>query len=290
MNTETEKQEMNVSSALLAAFEAGRESSVEGVADTSEQIIVPINHKLIDNSEAVLKRRKASEGQPEVTAGTMELHQVEAVIAAVKLWGGAHTHVMADAAEFCMVVHFDGLNTQKDSEDSRVHPGSGWNQLRGLMKLRESDKLKHWKQAGDWMKQKDFAEFLEDHALDVVTPEGSDLLEIVSDLEATSSGSFKGKVSLQNGDVSLAYQNETETNVEIPKEIKLGIPLFEHGQRYSLTGRLRFRVHGGEVYFKIMLVNLDDAKRQEFSEMVGQIKEKIDEPVIEGRFSTPWDR
>jgi hypothetical protein len=138
------------------------------------------------------------------------------------------------------------------------------------------------------MTQFDFANFLEDHLEDVLEPSGQHLLEIATDLEASSTGGFKGKVNLDNGSVRLSYQDEVETTVEVPRTLTLGIPLFEHGDRYKLGARLRFVIQGGSVKFKLLFTNLQDAKEQEFERIVQEIEEKTSQPIYRGRLALPW--
>jgi hypothetical protein len=134
----------------------------------------------------------------------------------------------------------------------------------------------------------EFANFLEDHLEDVLTPTGQELLSIATDLEASSTGGFKGKVNLDNGSVRLSYQDDVETTVEVPRNLTLGIPLFEHGDRYKLGARLRFVIQGGSVKFRLLFTNLQDAKEQEFERIVQEIEEKTSQPIYRGRLALPW--
>ena len=97
-----------------------------------------------------------------------------------------------------------------------------------------------------------------------------------------------GPVNLDNGSVRFSYQDEVETTVDIPRNLTLGIPLFEHGDRYRLGARLRFIISGGSVKFKLLFTNLQDAKDQEFERIVQEIEEKTSKVIYRGRLALPW--
>jgi len=71
--------------------------------------------------------------------------------------------------------------------------------------------------------------------------------------------------------------------VEVAKELILGIPLFEHGERYAVKARLSFRVTGGGVVFRLLFTNLDDAIETEFERIVQVMEEKTSSVILRGR-------
>jgi hypothetical protein len=265
------------------AFEAGLKSQIP--SELFPGLIV--HHKdltVTDQTKAALAERMRSAGGPENPAGTMTLLTPESFAMVVKDHRDARTKVFADSEKSSIVAVFDYLQTGGRSESRE----RGWGQLRAEIGFAESRKLKEWKRTLEWMSQADFANFIEDHLEDMLEPSGHDLLLIATDLEASSTGSFKGKVNLDNGSVRLAYQDEVETTVDVPKNLILGIPLFEHGDRYRLGARLRFNVGGGSVKFRLLFTNLADAKEQEFERIVQEIEEKTGEPIYRGRLALPW--
>ena len=275
-------------SSPLDAFDAGLKSQIP--SEIFPGMIV--HHKdlvVSDKTAARLSDEKLSKIGPVNPAGTLTLLTPESFGRAISDHRDARTKVFADGEKSEIVAVFDflqaGGNVSTSLPDAR---GIGWGQLRAVIGFSESRKLKEWKRTLEWMSQADFANFLEDHLEDVVEPEGQHLLEIATDLEASSTGGFKGKVNLQNGSVKLCYQDEVETSVEIPRNLTLGIPLFEHGDRYKLGARLRFIISGGSVKFRLLFTNLQDAKDQEFERIVQEIEEKTKAPIYRGRLALPW--
>jgi hypothetical protein len=209
------------------------------------------------------------------------------MVAADALYAGKKTRTFADVEKLTITSIYDFL-APKAIEETIDEMGldekpTGWSQFKGVLAFRDSRKLGEWKKLTEWTGQSDFANFLEDHLEDVVTPSGADLLSIATDLEANSASSFKGKITLNNGDVRLDYQSDTQTSVEVPKELILGIPLFEHGDKYKVRARLRFRVGGGGVVFRLLFTNLNDAIEAEFERIVQEMEEKTSSVILRGR-------
>lgn len=267
----------------LKAFEAGLKSQppteiFPGLIVHHEQL------KVADKTRERLAESMRSEYGPLNPAGMMTMLTAESFAAAITNHGDQRTKVFADSENGAITAVFDYLENGPEGAD-RSH---GWGQHRAEIKFTESRKLKEWRKTLEEMSQEQFANFIEDHLEDVVKPAGQELLSIATDLEASSSGNFKGRVNLANGDIALHYQNDVETTVAVPRTLTLGIPLFEHGDRYSLGARLRFRIRGGSVTFRLLFTNLQDAKDQEFERIVQEIEEKTSASIYRGRLALPW--
>lgn len=269
---------------LSEAYNAGvRSATPESVLDG-----VFAHHKdtvLTDRREAHLKQLKAEKVGPDNPAGVIHCYSVESFITFVTAHKESRTAIFANPEGKSIRAIFDFREAHDDQGAA-----NGWGQFSAQIILKESRKLKEWKKTTELMSQVDFANFIEDHVDDVLEPSGVDILAIATDLEASSSGSFAGRVNLQNGNVSLNYQDETKTSIEVPKEIVLAIPLFENGPRYKLRARLRYQVGGASVKFRLLFVTLADAIDQEFTNMVEDLNTNHfpDHLVILGEASLPW--
>lgn len=267
----------------LDAFEAGLKSQVP--VEVFPGIF--IHHKDLTRTDCrpqFIEDAKASKPGPVNPSGTLTILSPESFGRTVSDFRDTRTQVFADSEKSEITAVFDAVQSGDGFYDRKA----GWGQFRAVIGFAESRKLKEWKKTLEWMSQLDFANFIEDHLEDVITPSGQDLMSIVTDLEASSSGGFKGKVNLDNGSVRLSYQDEVETTVEVPRNLTLGIPLFEHGDRYRLGARLRFVIQAGSVRFKLLFTNLQDAKDQEFERIVQDIEEKTSQPIYRGRLALPW--
>ena len=270
-------------SSPLDAFEAGLKSQ------TPMEVFpgVFINHKDLvrtDLRPQFLEDAKASKPGPVNPSGTITLLTPESFGKALTDYRDSRTQAFADSEKSEITAVFDAVQSGDGFYDRKA----GWGQFRAVIGFAESRKLKEWKRTLEWMNQLEFANFIEDHLEDVLTPSGQDLMTIVTDLEASSTGGFKGKVNLDNGSVRLSYQDDVETTVEVPRNLTLGIPLFEHGDRYKLGARLCFVIQAGAVKFRLLFTNLADAKEQEFERIVQEIEEKTSQPIYRGRLALPW--
>ncbi len=284
--TKQETENTAVAFSVREAFEAGQKTS--GVQVINGGVI--LHHKDFEvtdtraQQEAEDKRLKPSPANP---AGTIHVHRPDSFPVVFADYRNPRTKVFADAKQRSIVSVFDFI--RPDNENPGHGEGAmGWGQFRALMRFSESRKLGQWDDMTDWHSQADFANFLEDHLEDVIEPNGQDLLALATDLEANKEGHFKGKLNLDNGSVQLAYQDEVQTSVEVPRRLTLGIPLFEHGDRYKLEVRLRINVTSGGVRFKILFTNLEDALEEHFESIVQELEEKTGEAIVRGSLSLDY--
>ncbi|MBO1739696.1 DUF2303 family protein [Leifsonia sp. TF02-11] len=99
-----------------------------------------------------------------------------------------------------------------------------------------------------WFGQQEFAEFIEDRALDVVEPTHARVIELATKFEATKKVDFGQATRLDNGEVKFEY---TETigaakgrkgDLEFPKELKLALRPYIGGPIYYVFASLRYRI------------------------------------------------
>lgn len=95
------------------------------------------------------------------------------------------------------------------------------------------------------MSQVDFAQFIEDNLPDLV--EGAQMLEVSRSLEATKKVNFASGIRLSDGQNQFTYEEEIQGTaakgqMKVPETFGLGIPVFEGGDRYAVTARLRYRI------------------------------------------------
>ncbi len=125
---------------------------------------------------------------------------------------------------------------------------------------------------GRLVAQRDFAEFLEEHAIDVIEPASADLLEVATLLEVHRKINFLSGIRLGDGTNQLTYTEEDNTKaagkkaMTVPSEVALGIPVFKGEEPYRVRALLRYRLDDGKLHFVIKVANkasvLDDAMTQ----------------------------
>ena len=135
------------------------------------------------------------------------------------------------------------LDWHRDNSEGRA-PHRQTAAHRATLVLRDSEEFKRWNaMQGDLHDQADFAQFIEENVTDVESPDHSVLLEICRDLEASTGSAFKSGTRLDNGDRSFRYETETRitSDVTVPTEIALSIPLYLGEPPVTLRAKFRFR-------------------------------------------------
>ena len=158
------------------------------------------------------------------------------------------------------------------------------------LQLRHSEEFERWDEmAGEMHRQEEFALFLEENHMDVLHPDGADLLELARDLEASIGGEFKSSVRLDNGDRVLQYSQETTTNgrIPVPKEIVLNIPVYQGEEEIQLKAKFRHNINGGMLKLGFIWHRVEYIKNAEFERIANDASEAAGLPVFFGkRFPT----
>jgi uncharacterized protein YfdQ (DUF2303 family) len=148
----------------------------------------------------------------------------------------------------------------------------------------KSDQWGVWLGAnGKAMRQRDFAEFIEDNLVDVIDPAGADMLEIVSSLSATTKATFHSAHRLSDGSTELEWTQEVNAKagttksgkVEIPGQFKIAIPVFRGGSVWKIEARFRYRVNDGVLTMSYHLTRPADLLDAAFTKEVEAVRERI---------------
>lgn len=143
-----------------------------------------------------------------------------------------------------------------------------WN---GLHTISARDWLENDEKA---MSQEEFALFLDKHLSDVATasdskgsqlegcPTQAELYNFVTTLEDSKGQKFARKVNVQNGDVSVSLEREsdngTKERLKLFERFAINIQLYEGFPTYQVIAKLRFRVKDGAVVFFYDLEGLEE--------------------------------
>lgn len=148
--------------------------------------------------------------------------------------------------------------------------------------------------ARDWLKfdefmfpQEKFALFLEKHIDDIACVDGQvtqmELYNFVTTLEDSKSDRFSRKVNIQNGDISVSLEREsddgTKQRLKLFKSFAIHLQLFEGFPTYQVNAALRFRVSDGQVRFWYDLEGLEGIFNASRDWAVNELKEKTGLPV-----------
>lgn len=112
--------------------------------------------------------------------------------------------------------------------------------------------------------QADFANFIEEQLPTIASPDAAELLELVQNLEGSVNAKFTAVNRLKDGARGLQYTETIELNggqtskpglVELPAELLLKIAVFEHGPKWEVPVRLRYRLAEGRITFTLIVVD-----------------------------------
>lgn len=116
--------------------------------------------------------------------------------------------------------------------------------------LTQTDEWKTWMESNNRsFNQVEFAAFIEDNLNDIVEPDGATMLELALNLNATQESGFKGKLNLQNGDVGLVVDQQTDAvalgkngEIAIPKELSIKLAPFRGIEQSTIQARFRYNL------------------------------------------------
>lgn len=136
----------------------------------------------------------------------------------------------------------------------------GWRDWTATLRLRYSQEWQDWAKAAsrDGLGQEAFAEFVEDHTLDIFDPPAADLLELAQSFQANKRVSFASDRRLASGQVQLSYVEEIDATagrsgtLEVPEKFTIAICPFDGYEPVQMQVRLRYRISEGKL--RIMLV------------------------------------
>jgi len=117
--------------------------------------------------------------------------------------------------------------------------------------------------------------FLEDRASDVIEPEGSDLIALTQHFTVSQNIAYNKAQRQHDGTVKFEYtsENTPASTVEIPKELKIGIPCFHNGQRYEVRARFRYRLNQGSLKLWYELIEPWRIVEDAFNGVVEEVEE-----------------
>lgn len=137
------------------------------------------------------------------------------------------------------------------------------------------------------MGQADFAQFIEDNALDVIEPDSATMIEVSRSIEARKKVNFASGIRLNNGQSELTYEETIEGTagkgkLAIPEQFTIAIPVFVDGDPWKVTARLRYRINEGKLSLWYDLLRFTDVAEAAVTGMVKQLKETIPCDVYRG--------
>lgn len=163
-------------------------------------------------------------------------------------------------------------------------PGdAAWGDHRAELKLIHTPEWLRWLSLdGQLVDQERFAEHVEDGLVEIVNPDGAELLEIAQTFHATTTAIFRSSKRLSSGAIELTYNEDIEAtagrgeDLEIPATIDLLLRPFIGEEPVELTARLRFRIRDQKLAIGYKLDRPEDVIRDVLDRIAGRLADKFD--------------
>jgi uncharacterized protein YfdQ (DUF2303 family) len=181
-----------------------------------------------------------------------------------------------DTAQFAAIV------------DYPLPDGPAWGEHVAALNLRHSEEWNLWfGRNSKWYGQIGFGRFIEENLIDVVSPDGAKLLEMVMTFEANKSVSFREANRLKDGTVQFSYVEELKTGtVEIPDKISIRIPIFYNQEPQLIELRFRYKIEDQKLQLCHEFVRAERIKNDAAARIVADVNSETSLPVYMGKRNT----
>lgn len=241
-------------------------------------VLVPEGYKAQPMPELIFND---FEKPPKRVVGTVNVLDPVSFAEYFNLFKDAQSRVFADEQALKVTAVLDYHNSGKPSDPR-------WCQHRLVLALRSSEEWKVWSGSNNKkFTQGEFAEFLEQHAIDITVPSPAAMMEVARDLQATTEVEFGSAMRNNDGQVRFKYTETTKASVgasqlAVPEDFAIELPVFVGGQDITVQALLRFRVNSGKLCIWYTLVRPEEAVRNAFAAARDEIAEKLQLVIING--------
>lgn len=228
------------------------------------------------------ERRKIQDlDAPRRKTGVYALHDAASFLAYVDKHGDGATEVWADTTRSTITAVLDAHEGDLG--------GPRFEQHRATYAVLLTDAWKAWAALdGKLLDQEAFAQHIEDRSIDIIRPNGADMLELAQSFHATIGVHFDSSKALSSGERQLTYREDINASagkagqMDIPASFDLGLVPFEGADAFPVTARFRYRIVNGTLRIGYHLERPADVLRTAFLDVVSHIEEGIDGPVLRG--------
>lgn len=223
---------------------------------------------------------------PTYPEATVKVDVKDSLIGYVNRFSDQRSVIFADYETLTVGAVLDWHNHNMRPDAGDIGAKSGPRKHVAQLRLRPSEAFKRWDAIqGKMIDQAEFASFLEENSEDIVDPDPTVMIEISRDLEANIGSAFKSSIRLENGDRALRFDTETRiaTEVVIPREFKLNIPLWDGEDSVLLRCAFRWRARAEGLMLGFEWRRVEYLRRGSFAEIAHAVAEATACPVFMGR-------
>lgn len=224
---------------------------------------------------------------PRRKTGTVKVDDADSFVGYVRKHELPQTEVWADLVNSRLIAV---INAHTESVTDEAEEGdAGHRDHRAVLAVRKTDSWNAWIASDKkLMTQQQFAEHIEDWAIDVAKPTSAEVLELAQHFQASMGGEFESSKRLSNGEAQLVYKETISAKagqrgqLDIPAFIELGLQPFDGAPKYKVTARFRYRLDHGRLLMSYALERPDDILRNAFLDVVTLVEADLDRKVYRG--------
>lgn len=302
--------EINTEAAVVANLAAQLPGNPQVLQVETEGLTIPVlllpkNLQLVDIEKQLNEQR----GAPRRLSGTARALSLDSFIALVNRYGDDDCSEEVMQTDADAVVYADDGSAPKLVAVLNDHADDapGFRDHRVVYEPQLSDEWKAWVGANDKLvSQAEFAQFLEDHALDLVEQSSAgtgaskiidalavtvaspaSLRALARDMQVRVKQNVKEARNLANGETEVVFASEhTDAGgrpLVVPGAFLIAIPVYVNGPLYVLVARLRYRVAEGRILWSYKLAHHESAKKDSMADMLKRLREETGALVVEGQ-------
>lgn len=224
-----------------------------------------VTHEVVDIRERL---HEEAQLEPDRKTGAYTVTDVASLVQALAKHGVTETELWAhDSASNIRAV----INAH-----AQITPGHGDHTI--TLQLQRTDDWKEWAaKDGQLQDQVAFAEFIEDHLPNFVSPSGADMLELAQTFQATTKVDFASSQRVKSGETQLIYQETGSATagkkgqLAIPDTFTIALQPFDRGEVYKVQARFRYRITDGHLRLGYRLTRPKDVLRDAFDQVVAKV-------------------
>lgn len=164
---------------------------------------------------------------------------------------------------------------------------AGLRKHHAVLQMQHSKEWKVWTGVNDaLMEQKKFARFLEEHKLDILSPPGAQLLEMVLDMEKGVQMRVARKMVSAGSDRGSKDSQMQIDGTELPPVWTLQIPVYMGEPVVAVTAYARDEIDDGKLLVGFKLSKIENVVEEELTRIAAEIAGETKVPVMLGTPST----
>lgn len=164
-----------------------------------------------------------------------------------------------------------------------------WNDHQAELTLKQTPQWNVWKgQSGKSMNQRDFAQFIEDNASDIIEPKGAELLDLIRTIKASQTLELGGEVNEKGDLTSQIFELRANTktgarlDIELPGSFKIALSPYEDGSIAAIECRLRFKIEAPKMSLSYEIRHIDRIEREAVDKIAWNVRTMTEVPVWYG--------